>query len=170
MVFARASSWSATTSEPGWNGAVRPPVRHPTDVADFGAVLAQDARRVPEVQKGLRSRAFAGYLLSESENRIRHYLAELDRFCGAMIAIREEIRAIETGEADRADNVLKNAPHTLGRVTADDWTHPYSRSQAAYPAPWVHAAKFWPSAARIESAYGDRNLVCSCPPTDAYVT
>ena len=102
---------------------------------------------------------------TESESK-----AELDRFCDAMILIREEIRAIETGEADRSDNLLKNAPHTLARVTADEWTHPYSRTQASYPAPWVRGSKFWPSTARIESAYGDRNLVCSCLPTDSYVT
>ena len=102
---------------------------------------------------------------TESESK-----AELDRFCDAMIAIREEIRAIETGTADRADNPLKNAPHTAARITADEWTHPYPRSQAAYPAPWVRESKFWPATARIESAYGDRNLVCSCPPTDSYVT
>ena len=102
---------------------------------------------------------------TESESK-----AELDRFCDAMIAIREEIRAIETGECDRTDNVLKNAPHTLARISADEWTHPYSRSHAAYPTRWVRDSKFWPSTARIESAYGDRNLVCSCPPTDAYVT
>jgi len=102
---------------------------------------------------------------TESESK-----AELDRFCDAMIAIREEIRAIETGTADRADNLLKNAPHTAARITADEWTHPYPRSQAAYPAPWVRESKFWPATARIESAYGDRNLICSCPPTDSYVT
>ncbi|MES2358879.1 MAG: aminomethyl-transferring glycine dehydrogenase [Gemmatimonadota bacterium] len=102
---------------------------------------------------------------TESESK-----AELDRFCDAMIAIREEIRAIETGTADRADNLLKNAPHTAARITADEWTHPYPRSQAAYPAPWVRESKFWPATARIESAYGDRNLICSCPPTDSYVS
>jgi hypothetical protein len=77
-----ASLGPEATSEPGWDGSIRPEIRHPTDVADFGAVLAQDARRVPEVQKGLRSQAFAGYLLSESEIRIRHYLAEIDRYLG----------------------------------------------------------------------------------------
>ena len=96
-------------------------------------------------------------------------LAELDRFCDAMISIREEIRAIENGTADRKDNVLKNAPHTLARVTADVWPHAYSREKAAFPAEWTREAKFWPAVARVESAYGDRNLVCSCPPTDAYV-
>ena len=94
---------------------------------------------------------------------------ELDRFCDAMISIREEIREIETGEADRADNVLKHAPHPLGRVTSTVWTHLYSRERAAFPAPWSRESKFWPAVARVESAYGDRNLVCSCPPTDSYV-
>ena len=95
-------------------------------------------------------------------------LAELDRFCDAMISIREEIREIESGVADRTDNVLKNAPHTLSRVTSDEWRHGYTREKAGFPAPWSRDAKFWPAVARVESAYGDRNLVCSCPPTDAY--
>jgi glycine dehydrogenase len=94
---------------------------------------------------------------------------ELDRFCDAMISIREEIREIESGEADRQDNVLKNAPHPVSRVTASAWTHPYSRERAAFPAEWTRDYKFWPTVARVESAYGDRHLVCSCPPTDSYV-
>jgi glycine dehydrogenase len=94
--------------------------------------------------------------------------AELDRFCDAMIAIREEIRAVEEGRLDRLDNPLKNAPHTVAAVTADRWTHPYSREQAAFPAPWVRAHKFWPSVGRIDNAYGDRNLVCACPPLEEY--
>jgi glycine dehydrogenase len=94
---------------------------------------------------------------------------ELDRFCDAMISIREEIRQIETGEFDKQDNVLKNAPHTLGRVTSSTWTHPYTRERAAFPAEWTRDSKFWPAVARVESAYGDRNLICSCLPTDAYV-
>src|SRR5712671_1184466 len=93
---------------------------------------------------------------------------ELDRFCEAMISIREEIREIETGGADRQDNVLKNSPHPLGRVTASAWTHPYTRERAAFPAPWTLEFKFWPAVARVESAYGDRHLICSCLPTDAY--
>ncbi|HYN82994.1 MAG TPA: aminomethyl-transferring glycine dehydrogenase [Gemmatimonadaceae bacterium] len=100
---------------------------------------------------------------TESESK-----AELDRFCDAMIAIREEIREIESGAADRKDNLLKNAPHTLERVTADEWNHPYSREQAAFPAPWTRHSKFWPAVARVESAYGDRNLICSCLPANAY--
>jgi glycine dehydrogenase len=94
---------------------------------------------------------------------------ELDRFCDALISIRDEIREIETGEADKVDNVLKHAPHPLGRVTSTVWTHLYSRERAAFPAPWSRESKFWPAVARVESAYGDRNLVCSCPPTDSYV-
>ncbi|MEO8578895.1 MAG: aminomethyl-transferring glycine dehydrogenase [Gemmatimonadales bacterium] len=94
---------------------------------------------------------------------------ELDRFCEAMISIRAEIGEIESGEADRKDNVLKNSPHTVGRVTATTWTHPYTREQAAFPAEWSREFKFWPAVARVESAYGDRNLICSCPPTDSYV-
>jgi glycine dehydrogenase len=93
---------------------------------------------------------------------------ELDRFCEAMIAIREEVRQIERGEMSRDDNTLKHAPHTLGSVVTSDWTRPYTREQAAFPAPWTRERKFWPTVARIESAYGDRNLVCSCAPTDAY--
>jgi glycine dehydrogenase len=94
--------------------------------------------------------------------------AELDRFCEAMIAIREEIRAIEEGRADRKDNVLKNAPHTAREVTGESWTHPYGRQEAAFPASWLRAHKFWPFVARIDNTYGDRNLVCSCPSIEAY--
>jgi len=91
-------------------------------------------------------------------------LAELDRFCGAMVAIRAEAAAIEAGQSDRADNPLKRAPHTLAAVTADVWDRPYSRSQAAFPAgPEQQASKLWPAVARIDNAYGDRNLVCTCP-------
>jgi len=93
---------------------------------------------------------------------------ELDRFCDALIAIREEIREIELGILDRADNPLKHAPHPLARVLSDGWSHAYGRERAAFPAPWVRARKFWPAVGRVESAYGDRNLVCSCLPTDAY--
>jgi glycine dehydrogenase len=89
---------------------------------------------------------------------------ELDRFCDALIRIREEIRAIENGEADKTDNVLRNAPHTAEAVTADDWPHKYSRAAAAFPAPWVKDRKFWPAVGRIDNPYGDRNLVCACPP------
>jgi glycine dehydrogenase len=94
--------------------------------------------------------------------------AELDRFCDALIRIREEIGEIESGAADRKDNVLKNAPHPARRVISDNWPHAYGREQAAFPVAWVREAKFWPAVGRVESAYGDRNLVCSCLPTDAY--
>jgi glycine dehydrogenase len=91
---------------------------------------------------------------------------ELDRFCDALILIRDEIRAIEAGKADKADNVLKNAPHTAEHISADDWKHPYSRKQAAYPAPWLKDHKFWPYVGRVDNPYGDRNLVCACPPME----
>ena len=94
--------------------------------------------------------------------------AELDRFCDALISIREEITEIETGATDPQDNVLKNAPHTVEMVTQSDWCHPYSREKAAFPKPWVREAKFWPAVARINEVYGDRNLMCACPPLDKY--
>ncbi len=91
-------------------------------------------------------------------------LAEIDRFCAAMVAIRAEAAAIESGAADPLDNPLKRAPHTLAAVTADDWDRPYSRSQAAFPAgPQQQDGKVWPAVARIDNAYGDRNLICTCP-------
>jgi glycine dehydrogenase len=94
--------------------------------------------------------------------------AELDRFCDALIAIRREIEDVVSGKADAKDNVLKNAPHTAAAVSINDWSHPYSREQAAYPLPWVRAGKFWPSVGRIDNPYGDRNLICICPPMEAY--
>lgn len=93
---------------------------------------------------------------------------ELDRFVDALIEIRNEIREVEEGRADRENNVLKHAPHTAAVITADQWTRPYSRQKAAYPLPFVKDAKFWPSVSRIDNAYGDRNLVCSCLPIEAY--
>ncbi|MEM9136337.1 MAG: aminomethyl-transferring glycine dehydrogenase, partial [Cyanobacteria bacterium P01_F01_bin.42] len=95
-------------------------------------------------------------------------LAELDRFCEAMIAIRAEIAEIETGQADAQNNVLKHAPHTAAAVTADTWNHPYGREKAAFPAPWTRESKFWPAVGRVNNAYGDRNLVCTCLPIEAY--
>jgi glycine dehydrogenase len=100
---------------------------------------------------------------TESESK-----EELDRFCDAMIAIRQEIRAIEEGQVDRMDNALKNAPHTAQVLLADSWNHPYSREQAAYPAPWTREHKFWPAVSRIDNVYGDRNFACSCLPMEAY--
>ena len=95
-------------------------------------------------------------------------LAELDRFCDAMIAIREEIKAIEDGKSDRADNALKGAPHTAEAVISDTWARKYSREQAAYPAAHLRAFKFWPSVGRVDNPFGDRNLVCTCPPMSEY--
>ena len=100
---------------------------------------------------------------TESESK-----AELDRFCDALIAIRAEIRAIEEGRADKADNPLKHAPHTAVAVTASEWTHAYSREEAAYPAPWLRDFKFWPAVGRVDNPYGDRNLVCACEPMSSY--
>lgn len=97
-------------------------------------------------------------------------LAELDRFCNAMVNIRKEIAAIERGEADKTDNVLKHAPHTQAILISSSWDRPYSREQAAYPLPWVRNNKFWPSIARINNTHGDRNLICTCEPVSSYAT
>lgn len=94
--------------------------------------------------------------------------AELDRFCDALINIHEEIAAIESGKMDRQDNPLKNAPHTMLMVTDDNWNHAYSRKEAAFPLAFVSKNKFWPSVARINNTFGDRNLICVCEPTEAY--
>ncbi len=94
--------------------------------------------------------------------------AEMDRFVDALIEIRNEIREVEEGKADKENNVLKHAPHTASVITADEWTRPYSRQKAAYPLPYVKEAKFWPSVSRVDNAYGDRNLVCSCLPVEEY--
>src|SRR5262249_27298149 len=94
---------------------------------------------------------------------------ELDRFCDALIAIRAEIQAVGDGRAHPQDNVLKHAPHTAGAIAADDWSHPYSREEAAFPLPFVRADKHWPSVGRIDNPYGDRNLMCACPPVAEYV-
>ncbi|MBI3586483.1 MAG: aminomethyl-transferring glycine dehydrogenase [Ignavibacteriales bacterium] len=94
--------------------------------------------------------------------------AELDRFADALISIKSEIQEISEGKADPNDNVLKNSPHTIQVVISDEWTHPYSRAKAAYPLPYLKQRKFWPSTGRINSTYGDRNIVCSCPPIEEY--
>jgi glycine dehydrogenase len=85
-----------------------------------------------------------------------------------LIAIRKEIQEIEDGKADKQNNLLKNAPHTAEAVTAEAWNRPYSRERAAFPAPWTKVHKFWPSVARVNDVHGDRNLVCACPPVEAY--
>jgi len=97
---------------------------------------------------------------TESENK-----EELDRFCAALIAIRYEI---EASDDKQENNILRNAPHTLAQLTADDWEYPYSRDEAAYPLQFVRAHKFWPSVRRVDEAFGDRNLVCTCAPIEAY--
>jgi len=102
---------------------------------------------------------------TESEDKV-----EMDRFVDALVRIREEIREIEEGRADKDDNVLKNAPHTLKHIVCDEWTHGYSREKAAYPAPWIHTrGKIFPAVGRIDNVYGDRNLICTCPPTSDFL-
>jgi glycine dehydrogenase len=93
---------------------------------------------------------------------------ELDRFCDALIAIRQEIQDVVGGKVDAKDNVLKNAPHTMAVASADVWTHPYTREQAVFPLPFVRANKFWPAVGRIDNPYGDRHLMCACPPMESY--
>jgi glycine dehydrogenase len=106
----------------------------------------------------------AGTMMIEpTESEPKH---ELDRFCDAMISIHAEIEAIATGKQDRQNNLLKNAPHTARQIASDRWDYPYSREQAAFPAPWTREHKFWPAVARIDNVYGDRNLFCSCPPVE----
>jgi glycine dehydrogenase len=95
-------------------------------------------------------------------------LAEIDRFCAAMIAIRQEIARVAAGDYDREDNPLANAPHTAPMLVAADWKHPYSREEAGYPLWGDHRGKYWPPVRRIDQAYGDRNLVCACPPVEAF--
>ena len=100
---------------------------------------------------------------TESESKV-----ELDKFCAAMIAIRGEIADIITGKVDKKDNVIKHAPHTAKAVVTSDWNRSYTREQAAYPLPWVRENKFWPSVARVDNVFGDKNLICSCPPIESY--
>ena len=101
---------------------------------------------------------------TESESK-----PELDRFCDALISIRKEIEEIERGQSDKKDNVLHNAPHTVRELTGDIWEHAYSRKKAAWPLPYLSDNKFWPAVGRVDNAYGDRNLVCACPPIESYV-
>jgi glycine dehydrogenase len=101
---------------------------------------------------------------TESESK-----EELDRFCSAMISIKKEIDEIISGAADKEDNVIKNAPHTAKSVITSDWKHSYSREKAVYPLKWVKESKFWPSVARVDNAFGDRNLICACPPFESYM-
>ncbi len=109
----------------------------------------------------------AGTMMIEpTESEPKH---ELDRFCDALISIRSEMEAIASGKQDRQNNLLKNSPHTARQIASDKWDRPYSREQAAFPAPWTREHKFWPAVARIDNVYGDRNLFCSCPPVQEFV-
>ncbi len=131
------------------------------DITDIAKRLIDFGYHAPTV-----SFPVAGTLMiepTESESK-----AELDRFCEAMIHIRKEIDHIITGEYHKEDNTLKNAPHTLEQCTSDEWMFNYSRHQAAYPLEWVRDNKFWPAVRRIDQAFGDRNLICSCPNTESY--
>jgi len=101
---------------------------------------------------------------TESESK-----AELDRFCDALINIYQEIKDIADGKSDKASNPLKNSPHTLAVVTADEWKYSYSRQQAAFPLPYLKENKFWPAVSRVNNTYGDRNLICTCEPTESYL-
>ncbi|WP_021599401.1 aminomethyl-transferring glycine dehydrogenase [Actinomadura welshii] len=144
-------------------------------IADLRRITKETGITAEDVAKRLIDYGFhaptlsfpvAGTLMiepTESED-----LAELDRFCDAMIEIRREIRRVADGGYDREDNPLKNAPHTAGCLVSDDWKHPYTREEAAYPLPSLREGKYWPPVRRIDQAYGDRNLVCSCPPPEAY--
>jgi len=108
----------------------------------------------------------AGTMMVEpTESEPKH---ELDRFCDAMISIHAEIEAVARGKIDRENNLLKNAPHTARQIASEKWDRPYSREQAAFPAPWTREHKFWPAVARIDNVYGDRNLFCSCPPVEEF--
>merc|ERR1712212_215140 len=101
---------------------------------------------------------------TESEDK-----AELDRFCDALISIRKEISDIETGKIDKLNNPVKRPPHTLQQIFSSAWDRPYPREEAAFPAPCVRSdSKLWPSVGRIDDSYGDKNLVCTCPPMEAY--
>ena len=104
-------------------------------------------------------------MVEPTESESKH---ELDRFCDALDAIRDEIEEVVSGEADPEDNVLKNAPHTAAMLLAEEWEHGYSRERAAYPAPWSREYKYWPPVRRVDNAHGDRNLMCTCPPVEAY--
>src|SRR5699024_3533714 len=100
---------------------------------------------------------------TESESK-----SELDRFCDALISIREEIKAIEEGQSDKENNVLKNAPHTATALLSDNWDKPYTRSEAAYPLSYLKDNKFWPAVSRVNESQGYRVIICSCPPIEAY--
>ena len=144
-------------------------------IIDCRGFAAEAGVQVEDIAKRLQDYGYhaptmswpvAGTLMiepTESESK-----AELDRFCDAMLSIRAEIAAVAAGVLDRADNPLKHAPHTAREVMADDWAHLYSRAQAAFPLPWVAASKYWPPVKRVDNVYGDRHLICTCAPLEAY--
>src|ERR1700749_4390157 len=135
---------------------------------NFGIEVTDIAKRLMDYGFHAPTVSFpvAGTVMVEpTESEPKH---ELDRFCDAMIAIRQEIAEIEQGKADKVNNPLKNAPHTAAVITADEWTKPYSRQKAGFPLPYVAAYKFWPSVGRVNNTYGDRTLICSCPPLSDY--
>ncbi|MDC0637805.1 glycine dehydrogenase (aminomethyl-transferring), partial [Flavobacteriaceae bacterium] len=137
----------------------RPFKDHGIEVTDIAKRLMDYGYHAPTV-----SFPVAGTVMiepTESENK-----AELDRFCDAMISIRKEI---DQAQLDQPNNPLKNAPHTLAMVTSDQWDLPYSRATAAYPLDYLRADKFWPSVRRVDDAYGDRNLICTCTPIEEYM-
>jgi glycine dehydrogenase len=146
-------------------------------ILDFRPFEESADVKVEDVAKRLQDYGFHGPTMSwpvpgtlmieptESESK-----PELDRLCDALIGIREEIAEVESGKMPRADNVLKNAPHTIAAVASSAWSRPYDREQAAFPAraPWLRDSKFWPPVGRVDNPYGDRNLVCTCPPMEQY--
>jgi len=139
-------------------------------IKDSSGISAEDiAKRLIDYGFHAPTMSFpvAGTLMvepTESES-----LAELDRFIDAMIAIRAEIAQVESGVKDAEDNVLKNSPHTAQMLLVTEWLHDYTREEAAYPVPGLRANKYWPPVARVDNAYGDRHLICSCPPLEDYV-
>ncbi|RXF69503.1 aminomethyl-transferring glycine dehydrogenase [Arcticibacter tournemirensis] len=135
---------------------------------NFGIEVTDIAKRLMDYGFHAPTVSFpvAGTLMVEpTESEPKH---ELDRFCDALISIREEINEVENGSADRLNNPLKQAPHTAAVVTIDDWDRPYSRQQAAFPLPYVSEHKFWPAVGRVNDTHGDRTLICSCPPIEEY--
>lgn len=135
---------------------------------NFGIEVTDIAKRLMDYGFHAPTVSFpvAGTLMVEpTESEPKH---ELDRFCDALIAIKAEITAVENGTVDKTDNPLKNAPHTVAIITANEWNHTYSRQTAAFPLPYVTERKFWPSVGRVNDSYGDRSLVCSCPPLESY--
>ncbi len=134
----------------------------------FGIEVTDIAKRLMDYGFHAPTVSFpvAGTVMVEpTESEPKH---ELDRFCDAMISIRHEIDNVEKGLSDKTDNPLKNAPHTASVITANEWEHPYTRQKAAFPLPYVAANKFWPSVGRVNDTYGDRTLICSCPPLEEY--